>query len=177
MASKSLANRYHFSDYLRLLGFLSPILTPAYFITSQLPAKYSYPQAAAKAVLDGVVAKDATTRLLAFQLGNCYLLLGLLGVFILNTTTEIKVVRAYPWALWIADIGHVGLTVFSMGWRATLAIGDWNGVVFGNIAITLFLFASRSLYFLGYFDQNGAKAVAPKTKTSKSKGSKKAVAD
>jgi hypothetical protein len=124
------------------------------------------------------VAKDASAHLLSFQLGNCYLLICMLGVFILNTTTELKVVRAYIWALLFADVGHIGLTAYVMGWRATLAVGDWNSVVFGNIGITLMLFVARCLYLAGFFDgpdaDTGPKVVAaPKTKAARSKASKK----
>ncbi|QDS68471.1 hypothetical protein FKW77_010838 [Venturia effusa] len=121
-----------------LAGFIAPILNPQFFIASQLP--FPYPLAA-----------DATSILLAQQLGNAYLLLGLLGLFILNTTTEIKVVRVYLWALWLGDIGHVGLTLFAMGWRGTVDVGSWNAVVWGNIGVTAALFLTRSLYFVGFF--------------------------
>ncbi|TID16824.1 hypothetical protein E6O75_ATG09590 [Venturia nashicola] len=125
-----------------LAGFLSPILTPQFFISSQLPSPSPHPA-------------DATSILVAQQLGNAYLLLGLLGLFILNTTTELKVVRAYLWALWLGDIGHVGLTLFAMGWEGSLDVGRWNAVIWGNIAATGFLFLTRSLYFAGAFGGGG----------------------
>lgn len=157
------------------MGFVCAALTPGYFISTQLPGSlYAHP--AAKTVLDDVVAKDASARLLSAQLGNAYLLLCLLGVFILNTTTEIKVVRAYIWALLIADVGHVGLTVASMGWTATLAVGDWSGPTVGNVGITSALFAVRCAYLAGYFDAAGpgvAGAASHKRKSSRSKAAKK----
>jgi hypothetical protein len=131
----------------------------------------------AKIVLDDVVAKDASARLISCQLGNAYLLLCLLGVFILNTTTEIKVVRAYIWALLIADVGHVGLTVVSMGWSATLAVGGWSAAAFGNVGITSMLFVVRCVYLAGYFDAPGAAGVTVhKPKPTRAKGSKKTTA-
>jgi hypothetical protein len=123
---------------LSLAGFLGPIVSPQFFISSQLPSPYP-------------LAADATSILLAQQLGNAYLLLGLLGLFILNTTTELKVVRAYLWALWLGDIGHVGLTLFAMGWEGTMDVGKWNAVIWGNIGATGALFLMRSLYFAGAF--------------------------
>lgn len=45
--------------------------------------------------------------MVAYQLGNIYLLLAMVGVAVLYSTTEAKVVRNYVIALWIADIGHV----------------------------------------------------------------------
>jgi len=100
----------------------------------------------------------------------------MLGVFILNTTTEIKVVHAYIWALLIADVGHVGLTVASMGWAATMAVGDWSSVAFGNVALTSMLFVVRCVYLAGYFDATGPGATGtiavPKPKP-RSRASKK----
>lgn len=77
------------------------------------------------------------------------MLLCLLGLFILNTTTERAVVRGYVWALWIADIGHVGATAYVMGTDAFLDFGGYNATTFGNVMATCFLFAVRSAYLLG----------------------------
>jgi hypothetical protein len=118
----------------------------------------SYLDAPAQAVLEHVVANDATATLLAWQLGNAYLLLGILGVFILNTTTELKVVRAYLFALWLGDIGHVGLTLYAMGWEASMNTGAWTPVVWGNVGITAYLFLIRSFYFMGAFDGDDEEA-------------------
>jgi len=142
----------------RAAGFLGSILSPAYFIKSQLP-----PSAFTNAqitVLDSIVSKNATTTLLAWQLGNIYLLVGLLGLFVLNTTSELKVVKAYLLALWIGDIGHVGLTLYAMGPAASLDFASWNPIVWGNVAFTAFLFAMRSLYFAGAF--GNAKSITVK---------------
>lgn len=49
--------------------------------------------------------------MVAYQLGNIYLLLAMVGIAVLYSTTEPKVVRNYIVALWIADIGHVVITV------------------------------------------------------------------
>jgi hypothetical protein len=104
-------------------------------------------------------------KLVAWQLGNTYLLLGILGVFILNTTTEIKVVRAYLFALWLGDIGHVGVTAYAMGTAGLLDIAGWPSVAWGNIGITLALFLLRSLYLQGFFDESETTTAAPVTKT------------
>jgi hypothetical protein len=122
----------------RLAGFLGPVLDSKFFISSQLPTPYKG-------------TPDLTTTLIAWQLGNAYLLLGLLGVLILNTTTEPKVVHAYIWALWLGDIGHVGFTLYAMGWQDSLDISRWNPVIWGNVGATVFLFANRCLYLLGFF--------------------------
>jgi len=129
-----------------LAGFLGPVLSPNFFISTQLPQPYKLPA-------------DPTSVLLAYQLGNAYLLLGLLGLFILNTTSELKVVQAYLWALWLGDIGHIGFTLYAMGWEGTVAVGKWTPVVWGNIGATGFLFMTRCLYLAGAFGGGGKVAV------------------
>jgi len=126
------------TNIVRFCGFLAPVLDTTFFISSQLPQPYKG-------------SPDLTSQLLAWQLGNTYLLLGLLGVFILNTTTEPKVVHAYIWALWLCDIGHVGFTLYAMGWEQSMAVGKWNPVVWGNVGATSFFFFMRTLYLLGIF--------------------------
>jgi len=119
-----------------IAGALAPIVDPAGFVSSQLAhivPHNLYP----------------TEQVLSLQLGNLYLLLCLLGVFILNTTTEARVVHAYVWALWIADIGHVAGTAWVMGYDAFIDVGRWNAMAYGNIGATVFLFATRTLYLLG----------------------------
>lgn len=95
-----------------------------------------------------------TEHVLALQLGNIYFLLCLMGLFILNTTTEPKVVRAYLWAAWTADISHIGVTGWVMGYDVFVNVADWNSMAYGNIAITAFLFFSRSLYLMGAFGKD-----------------------
>ncbi|OCK95694.1 uncharacterized protein K441DRAFT_686525 [Cenococcum geophilum 1.58] len=122
-------------------GFLGPLLAPFFFVSSQ--TAYEAPH-------DLYLSE----HILALQLGNCYLLLALLGLFILNTTTEIKTVRAYLAALWIADIGHVGVTAWAMGIKDFTNVAGWNAMAWGNLGATVFLFAMRTLYFLGTFGLN-----------------------
>lgn len=90
-----------------------------------------------------------TERVLSLQLGNLYLLLCLLGLFILNTTSEARVVHAYIWALWIADMGHVAGTAWVMGYDNFIDVGNWNVMAYGNIGASAFLFVTRSLYLMG----------------------------
>lgn len=130
------------------------MLDPQFFISSQLPTPYKG-------------TPDLTTTLLAWQLGNAYLLLGFLGVFILNTTTEPKVVHAYIWALWLGDIGHVGFTLYAMGWEQSMAFDTWNSVIWGNVGATVFLFAMRCLYLLGAFGSDRIPSPTPKERKMK----------
>jgi hypothetical protein len=75
--------------------------------------------------------------LVAQQLGNCYLLACLVAVAVLYTTTEVKVVKAYLVALWIADITHVALTLRGLGYERSTAIGSWNPTTWGNVGATV----------------------------------------
>ncbi|KAI2610462.1 hypothetical protein GGR54DRAFT_377276 [Hypoxylon sp. NC1633] len=122
-------------------GFLGPLLSTDWFIGSQvdLPSDLSNH------------AYDANARLVAHQLGNTYGLLFLLGVAILYTTTELKVVRNYLVALWMADITHVGLTCWALGYERTLDVASWTAVTWGNVGFTVFLCLTRTAYLLGLF--------------------------
>ena len=100
-----------------------------------------------------------TEHLLALQLGNLYGLMCLVGLAVLNTTTEPKVVRAYIWALWVADITHVLLSAWGMTFEGFIDIGSWNAMAYGNIGATCTLFVCRSLYLLGAFGRDRSPAV------------------
>lgn len=67
-------------------GFLAPLLNPASSVADQPPS-------------DEVVPLTPNSHVLALRLGNVYGLLAMLGVAVLYTTTEAKVVRNYLIAL------------------------------------------------------------------------------
>ncbi|KAI0173647.1 hypothetical protein GGR52DRAFT_543890 [Hypoxylon sp. FL1284] len=135
-------------------GFLGPFLDPGWFIASQLDA----PSDAAAG------SYDDNARLIALQLGNTYGLLFLLGVAVLYTTTELKVVRNYLIALWIADISHVGVTCWLLGYDRTLDVASWNAVTWGNVGFTTFLCLTRTAYLLGLFGPDRPLVEIPKKK-------------
>ncbi|KAK0723946.1 hypothetical protein B0T21DRAFT_372824 [Apiosordaria backusii] len=122
-------------------GTIGAVMFPQYFITAQTPTPIS--------------AWPEQSLLVCQQLGNMYFLAFLLGMFILHSTTEIKVVRSYLWALWLADIGHMAVTCRGLGWEESVNVARWNEVTWGNLGATGFLFAVRSLYFLGAFGPDG----------------------
>ncbi|ETS84774.1 hypothetical protein PFICI_02799 [Pestalotiopsis fici W106-1] len=121
-----------------IAGAVAPFISPDWFIEEQISAA-------------APIAHTDNSRLVALQLGNAYGLLFLLGVAVLYTTTELKVVRNYLVALWLADLSHIGVTVYLMGLESFLAVGDWNAMTWGNIGATAFLCLTRSAYFLGLF--------------------------
>ncbi|OTA56815.1 hypothetical protein K449DRAFT_468111 [Hypoxylon sp. EC38] len=133
-------------------GFLGPFIDPDWFIASQL----DNPDVSA------VVPRDDNARLVALQLGNAYGLLFLLGVAVLYTTGELKVVRNYLIALWIADISHVGVTCWLLGYDRTVDVGSWNAVTWGNVGFTTFLCLTRTAYLLGLFGSDRKAVTASK---------------
>jgi hypothetical protein len=77
------------------------------------------------------------SRLVAQQLGNCYGLLALIGLAVLNTSTELPVVRNYLKALWVADITHVAATCYAIGYGRSVYVGDWDAMLWGNVGVTV----------------------------------------
>jgi hypothetical protein len=159
-------------------GFLGAVLDPVWFVQEQIPQKLP-------------VVVNENSLVIAWQLGNLYLLMAFLGVGILTTTSELKVVKAYLFALWLGDIGHVAFTCWGLGKARLMAPLEWNAVTTGNVTFTVseqgptfcrramiysvlrietemlqvFLFAMRSAYFLGAFGPPRSAASASK-KTS-----------
>jgi hypothetical protein len=103
---------------------VGPFISPEWFISEQIA------HTPLTAVTDGA-------KMIAYQLGNIYLLLAMVGIAVLYTTTEVKVARNYVVALWLADIGHVGITCYVMGYERTIDIAKWNAMAWGNIGATV----------------------------------------
>ncbi|GAD92288.1 hypothetical protein PVAR5_0878 [Paecilomyces variotii No. 5] len=132
-------------------GYLAPIIDLQGFIAGQTPHI-----AAPSSVHPSSIA-------LAYQLGNLYGLLLLLGIAVIYGTSEPKVLRNYLIALAIADLGHIYATYLAMGWDAFLDVSSWNALTWGNIGASAFLFVNRIAYFLGFFGY----AKAPKSTEKK----------
>ena len=124
-----------------LAGFLAPLYNTSYFVSAQVPS-------AIPTIL------TSTNRVLALQLGNCYGLVGLIGVGVLYATSEPKVARNYILACAIADIGHLWATYVVIGHQNFMDVGNWNNMAWGNIGITASLFVFRVLYLMGLLGQD-----------------------
>lgn len=122
----------------RVLGTLAPLYDLDGFIAGQT-AHVAPP------------APHPSSTALAYQLGNLYFLMSLVGMGVLHTSTEPKVLRNYLISLALADIGHVYATFLAMGWEAFADVGSWNALTWGNIGATGFLFINRVLYLSGVF--------------------------
>ena len=107
-----------------MAGFIGAVVSPEWFIAEQVP-------------IDDPLVHSVNSRLVALQLGNLYLLLCMIGLAVLSSTTEIKVVRNYLVALWIADIGHVALTWHALGHQNFADVAAWNAMTWGNVGATV----------------------------------------
>lgn len=108
----------------RVAGFIGAIWDPSWFIGQQLPENQVLPVSEHSIVM-------------AQQLGNMYLLMCFVGLAVLTTTSEIKVVRSYLIALWLGDIGHLAFTCFALGLERVVQPQAWNATTWGNIGFTV----------------------------------------
>jgi len=100
------------------------------------------------------VPLTSTSQVLALQLGNCYGLIGLIGLGVLYYTNEAIVVRNYLIACAIGDVGHLAATYWVIGHHNFMNIGDWNAMAWGNIGVTFFSLVVRVLYFARVFGKD-----------------------
>ncbi|TIC96115.1 hypothetical protein CH35J_008595 [Colletotrichum higginsianum] len=136
-------------------GFLGAVINPAWFISEQIVGS-------ASSTVPPLPVSD-NDRLVALQLGNIYLLMAMVGLAVLNFTSEIKVVRGYLVALWIADIGHIYVCYNVLGLGRFLDVAHWNALTWGNVGVTAFLCLTRTAYLLGLFGPDvSAKKTAKK---------------
>ena len=97
---------------------------PEWFLSEQLAAPLP-------------LVSSAHAKLITQQLGNGYGMAFMIAMAVLYTSNEPKVIRNYLVALWLADIGHVGLMLVALGWQDSLDVGAWNPMTWGNVAVTV----------------------------------------
>jgi hypothetical protein len=107
----------------RVAGFAGSVISPEWFLAEQVASPL----------------QDITqgSKMVTYQLGNLFFLLAMIGIAVLYTTTEARVVRNYMVALAIADIGHVAITCYVMEYEKTVDIANWNSMAWGNIGATV----------------------------------------
>lgn len=105
----------------RLAGWGTATFDPAAFVSDQITGQ------------EAAVSDHA--RLIALQLGNCYGLMFLLGLVVLFTTSELKVIRRYLLALSVTDVTHVAIGYHVLGIERFSAVHQWNSMMWGNIAM------------------------------------------
>ncbi|KAJ6573935.1 hypothetical protein DFH09DRAFT_383695 [Mycena vulgaris] len=101
---------------------------------------------------------DPRTHMMVWQLGNCYLLLGLISSLVFRAARDTlqnepvaqeRIVGSLLAALAIADITHIGATLAGLPPAIRYAPLAWNSMTHGNISIVVFLFSARCAWYLG----------------------------
>ncbi|POY71622.1 hypothetical protein BMF94_5315 [Rhodotorula taiwanensis] len=92
------------------------------------------------------------------QLGSCFFLFAMMACVLLpamrrtlkNQPKELEqLVRAYLFCLAAADLTHIGATLYDLGPEGATRLGSWNVLTWGNVGITVVLFAWRMCWIAG----------------------------
>jgi hypothetical protein len=75
----------------------------------------------------------------------------MVGIAVLYTSSEPKVVRNYLIALLIADLSHMALTYNALLAHGAASVSTWNAMTWGNVGAVIFLSATRIAYLAGLF--------------------------
>ena len=92
--------RYIFSVFepaVLILGFVITTALPEYYFSSHSKLPSPRPLLPSE-------------KIQIYQLSNLFLLVAFMSLYILKSTDDIKVARAFLTALWWGDIGHLGVT-------------------------------------------------------------------
>ncbi|KAH9960466.1 hypothetical protein BC827DRAFT_1342976 [Russula dissimulans] len=170
------------SDFLALPGvyralflYIEPIITilpviliwlkpgAAWFHHELIPAPY-----------EPVASVDARTYMAIWQLGNCYLLLGMLSSLVFrairdalpnNPAAQERILGASLLAMAIADATHIAATIIGLPDSIRYHPELWNSATHGNVSFVIVLLLFRLAWFAGlgrtryYFGQgSGRKA-------------------
>lgn len=122
---------------LQIAGFCVASFAPNFYISSLRSAKLSRTQS------------PTPETIIVLQLGNLFLLLAVIGLYVLYSTSEPAVATAYLSALWWGDLGHIGVTAWCIGWQGASEWRQWNLFTWANVGIPVCLSVARNLYFYG----------------------------
>jgi len=101
---------------------------------------------------------EPRTLMMVWQLGNCYLLLGLISSLVFRAARDSlrkdpvaqeRIVGSLLAALAIADISHIAATLVGLPADIRYAPRAWNPMAHGNISVVVVLFSVRCAWFLG----------------------------
>ncbi|KAF7310425.1 hypothetical protein HMN09_00584500 [Mycena chlorophos] len=101
---------------------------------------------------------DPRTLMMTWQLGNCYLLLGLVSSFVFRAARDAlkhdlpaqeRVVGSLLTALAIADLSHIAVTLIGLPASLRMDLLQYNSMAHGNITVVVVLFSVRMAWFLG----------------------------
>jgi hypothetical protein len=89
--------------------------------------------------------------ILAYTLASIFLLLALFALLCTVLTKDPHTTKYYLCFLMCGDVGHLIANYVGMGSGAFWAWREWNEVMWGNIAVTVFLFANRAATLSGVY--------------------------
>ncbi|KAJ6519250.1 hypothetical protein C8R45DRAFT_1085282 [Mycena sanguinolenta] len=101
---------------------------------------------------------EARTHMMVWQLGNCYLLLGLVSSLVFRAARDSlhkdpvaqeRIVGSLLTALAVADVTHIAATLAGLPADIRYAPMAWNPMTHGNISIVVVLLSVRIAWFLG----------------------------
>ncbi|KAN0101026.1 hypothetical protein V8E55_001010 [Tylopilus felleus] len=102
--------------------------------------------------------QDARTTMAIWQLGNCYMLLGLISSLVFrairdtlpnNPEAQERILGASMTALALADVTHIIASWVGLPEDLRYSFGSWNSMTHGNITFVIFLLGMRLAWFAG----------------------------
>lgn len=122
-----------------VIGAHAAVTTPSTFITSQLPTH------------DSAESLSPAVVILAYTLGSLFFLLAGYALTCTVLTKDPDVTKYYLILAACGDVGHLAANYAGMGSAVFWAYREWNEVMWGNIAVTIFLFLNRIATVSGLF--------------------------
>ncbi|KAF9652065.1 hypothetical protein BDM02DRAFT_352466 [Thelephora ganbajun] len=128
------------------------------------PALHVFIYPGARAFYDDLIPGSAAssvfeprTRIVIWQLANCYFLLSLISSFVFraardsvpNPVSQERLVGAMLKVLAVADVTHVVISYVGLPKEARWDFGSWNAMTHGNITFVVLLLVSRLSWFYG----------------------------
>ena len=92
-----------------------------------------------------------TALLLSYTLGSLFLLLFGNAILCTVITRDKRVTRGYLLLAAVGDLGHLWANWKVMGPEVFWDFGGYNEVMWGNVAVTVFLHVNRLATVLGLF--------------------------
>ncbi|KAH7884007.1 hypothetical protein F5I97DRAFT_1633805 [Phlebopus sp. FC_14] len=101
---------------------------------------------------------DARTTMAIWQLGNCYMLLGLISSLVFRAIRDTlpndpaaqeRILGAGFTALALADVTHIVASWICLPEDLRYSFGSWNSMTHGNITLVVLLLLMRLAWFAG----------------------------
>lgn len=126
-----------------ILGWNAAFNSPRDFVVRQLPT--------------ATLAVPDSALLLSYSLGSIFLLLFGIAILCTAVTREKRVVTGYLLLAAAGDLGHLYANWKGMGPAVFWNFNDYNEIMWGNVAVTVFLHINRLATVLGVFGKVGGR--------------------